>query len=346
MTLIDLDKVDSKFRLLTDLLLFSDRKDISLSEIKKLLKNNNAHYDYFWDRFIKATEISWSSDFWNDRINFILSINNKRLSKSVERHLEKRMFELVKFGGVKKIDSRMEYLQFLEYCKVKKKKKGSFSNIRKKFSELPLSTNFFKLAKLINYFIPCVFDCFEDYISLLRKESKIYNTHMGFIIFANQQNIINNKSSIVDIFFEIINCNFKLLKTTARKSICEIIKDEEIRNLIKQKYTSETRNYLVKFVLQMSHTQLDQNFFTNFKNLIALDNSLVDELLNIYANQLFLSESSHKRAKVDRLFKLIKFVPEITPKKVLTWLSLNNKNSDMKYFLSMFPDLKKIAAFA
>ena len=45
---INLEKIDPKFRLLTDLLLFSDRKDLDFSEYTDLLLSNyNLHYSYF-----------------------------------------------------------------------------------------------------------------------------------------------------------------------------------------------------------------------------------------------------------------------------------------------------------
>ena len=344
---IDLDKVDSKFRLLTDLLLFSDRNDLSLSDFKKLLKSNyNMHYSYFWDRFIKASEISWDPEFWNTRLNFLFSVNNKSLSKSIERHIEKKFFELIKFKHNLKIENRVEYIHFLELCKVKNNRKVSLHKIKKKFIELPLCIRYSRLSNIIKLLVPNLFSSFDEYILLLCKESKLYNDHMRFVIFANQNKIIDNKSFVADLFFDLIKLNNKLLKLTAKRSAFQILKDNDIREIVKQRYTNDVRSSLVKILGQMTFNQLDEHFFANIKNTLNLDSSLVDELLNIYANQLYSKDTVHKRAKVDRLSKLIKFVPEITSKKVLTWLSVNNKSSDMKYFLSIFPDLKRIAAFA
>jgi len=42
----------------------------------------------------------------------------------------------------------------------------------------------------------------------------------------------------------------------------------------------------------------------------------------------------------------MKFVSEIARKKILAYLSSNNKIFDIKYVLSAFPELRKLAAFA
>src|SRR5678815_3683561 len=119
--MIQLDKVNPKFRQLTDLLFFSDRMDLDLSEFKQLLKeNHDPHFDYLWDRFKKGTEIFWENgeQFWFDRLSFLLSLNEKTLAKYVEDYLQKRMFSTVraKFSIDIKYDN--EYLQFLQFCKV------------------------------------------------------------------------------------------------------------------------------------------------------------------------------------------------------------------------------------
>jgi hypothetical protein len=72
---------------------------------------------------------------------------------------------------------------------------------------------------------------------------------------------------------------------------------------------------------------------------------VVDELAIIYADKLYQRRTSHKKSNADRLIRLLKSVPQITPKKILAYLSSRNQVPDIKYILSAFPDLRKLAAF-
>lgn len=347
MMYLDLDKVNPEFRNLTDLLFFSDRSDLDLSEFKSLLKSNyNVHYNYFWNRFQKSSEIFWGAEFWNNRISFILSLNDKNFSKKIERRLEQRMWNLIKFKD--KIDVRydVEYLQFLEYCKIRKSKQKSFQKIKSHLVGLPSYVNHKKLVQLIESFIPIIFNSFNDYIELLCKNITSSHTSIKFLIFSKNNNINFDNLFLVDLFFNLIK-NTKTSKNFKNRFIIlDILNDSLIRQQIKESYKPHHRDLLLKIMKHYSYIDLDESFFKNFKNLIDLDESLVEPLLDIYASQLFTRYTSHKRANIDRLSKLVKFVPQISPKKVLSWLSLNNKIPDIKYFFSIYPELKKLAAFA
>lgn len=345
--LLDLNKVDLNFRRLTDLLLFSDRKDIDFSEFKSLLKSNyNLHYDYFWNRFLKSSEISWEPEFWNNRIDLLLSISDKNFSKKIEKHIEKRMLSLIKYKD--KIDPKydIEYLQFIEYCKVKRAKKKSFNKIKAYFGELPSYVNHKKIIELINSFIPIVFSSFSDYVELLCKNVSSSNSNVRFLLSAKKHNINFDDSFMVDLFFNLLKNNKTPKNYKHKLIILSLLNDPSVKQKIKEKYNSTNRVNFLKIVKKYSHSDLDESFFKGFKNLLDLDGSILDDLTNHYASQVFYRPIVHKRANIDKICKLIKFVPEITPKRILSWLSTNNKTSEIKYFLSIYPELKKLAAFA
>jgi hypothetical protein len=72
---------------------------------------------------------------------------------------------------------------------------------------------------------------------------------------------------------------------------------------------------------------------------------VADELAVMYADELYSRGSGHKRANADRLIRLLKTVPQVSQKRMLVYLSSNNRMGDIKYILSAFPELKKLAAF-
>lgn len=348
MTLVDLNKINPKFRILTDLLFFSDRSDLDLSEFKSLLKSNyNVHYNYFWNRLQKSSEIFWGPEFWNNRINFLLSLNDRNFSKKIEKYLENRMWNLIKFKSKLSIKHDIEYIQFLEYCKIRKFKNKSFHKIKEYLIKLPSYVNFKKLIELIESFVPTVFNSFGEYVELLYKSITFTGSHFSikFLIFAKNNNVNFDYSFLVGLFFSLLK-NKKTLKVYKNRSIIlEILNDAAIRQQIKKIYKPNHKDLLLKIIKYYSHLDLGEPFFKNIKNLIDLDESLSEPLLDIYASQLFYRFTAHKKANVDKLAKLIKFVPQINARKVLSWLSVNNKNTDIKYFFTIYPELKKLAVF-
>ena len=112
---VKLESLDPQFRQITDLLLFSDKKDISLSNFTSLLKINYiANLEYFLDRFIKSCDIFWEdgNNLWFYRLNFIFSIQDKNISKKVSDLLEKRMFNLTRRKSLISPQYDIEYHQY------------------------------------------------------------------------------------------------------------------------------------------------------------------------------------------------------------------------------------------
>ena len=82
-----LENINPKFRTLVDLLFFSNRMNLDLSDFKSFMKDNHDnHVEYLWDRFQKASQIFWEDglSFWLHRLTFILNLNEKSLTKDVE----------------------------------------------------------------------------------------------------------------------------------------------------------------------------------------------------------------------------------------------------------------------
>ena len=140
MTSVQLDKINTKFRHLVDLLLFSDRMDLDLGEFSDLLYlNYPSHANYLHDRFRKACDIFWEDNktFWHNRLTFLLSLNNKPISKEIERYVEQRMFAFVKNKRKININYDLEYIQFVCLCDVKYERKESLLSVKNYLTEMP-----------------------------------------------------------------------------------------------------------------------------------------------------------------------------------------------------------------
>jgi len=344
--MIQLDKVNPKFRQLTDLLFFSDRMDLDLSEFKQLLKeNHDPHFDYLWDRFKKGTEIFWENgeQFWFDRLSFLLSLNEKTLAKYVEDYLQKRMFSTVraKFSIDIKYDN--EYLQFLQFCKVKHFRKESLVPVKNYLTEMPSHLSTDKLIKIVNSFIPIVFNDIDEYASIITKKITQSARHFDLLLALEQQGILFDKRPIIRLAFEIIVERAHNDKN--RRAFFTIINDPTIRNGLKQIYNSSHHPKLMALISDCDYQIIEEHHLRNVKNLVDLDATVADEIAIIYADKLYHRSTGHKKANADRLIRLLKTIPQIMPKKILAYLSSNNKMSDIKYVLSAFPDLRKLAAF-
>jgi hypothetical protein len=64
--------------------------DLDLSNFADLLyADYSSHSSYLHDRFKKACDIFWEDNkkFWYNRLEFLLSLNDKPISKGIERYV-------------------------------------------------------------------------------------------------------------------------------------------------------------------------------------------------------------------------------------------------------------------
>jgi hypothetical protein len=124
-----------------------------------------------------------------------------------------------------------------------------------------------------------------------------------------------------------------------------MLEDKEVMAHLKSFYKPEHRDRLIELIKRCDYKEIEEYHLRNIKNLLELDASIADELMETYAVKLYSRYTGHKGANVKRLVRACKTFPQFSPKKVLAWLSANNKMSDIKIMLSSFPDLKNLAAF-
>jgi hypothetical protein len=343
---VQLDKINPQFRQLTDLLFFSDKLDLDLSEYKNLFKSNyNEHYAYVWDRFSKCSEIFWENGekFWSHRLNFLLSLHDKNFSSDIETHLENRMFQLIKTKKHIHIKYDNEYLQFLELCKVKHSRHESLAHIKKQLTELPSHVRADKLMLIINSFIPLIFSNLSEYIDIVSRKITQSSRNFDLLKSLENQGFEIDKLPMVKLLKEILLEKTHVVKN--RRAFFTMINDKDILDLFKLEYKNSLKKKIIVLLSQCEYTEIEENHLRNVKCLLEIDPSLADEMAVIYADKLYGRVTGHKRSNADRLIRLVKTFPIIVPKKLLAYLSAQNKMADIKYMLAAFPALKKLAAF-
>lgn len=341
-----LDKVNSKFREQVDLLFFSDRMDLDLSNFKSLLKENyDAHFTYVWDRFKKSSEIAWEigSEFWNNRLSFLFSLNEKTISKYIEEYLEKRMFALIRSKHELNIKYDIEYLQFLELCKIKHYKKETLLSVKNYLTEMPAYIKLDKLINIVNAFIPYVFSDIDEFTQILIKKIIVSSRNFDLLMELESQGVKFNKKPIVQLAKDILNEKKATIKH--RRAFFTLINNQYILFNLKKEYSSYHKENLIYLIESCDYEIIEEFHLRNIINVIKLDPTITDDVATIYADKLYARNAGHKRSNADRLIKLLKRVPEISPKRILVYLSSNNKMSDIKYILESFPELKKLSAF-
>ncbi len=339
----NINKIDLDFRKIIDLLFFTDRMDIDVSKVKILLhKNITLHTKYIWDRFEKASCIFYENSFWNSRISILLSLKDKRISQELENKIYKKISAACKS---KKHFScyETELAQFVELCKVKSKL--NIKSVKYFFVNLPSFAGATKIAKLLQLTTPFVFTSFTDYFYFLSKNCK--NPLSIFSLFSSleKQGIKIERDPLMTVAQKIIFSKTLSFRLHSAKTFLYFISDSECLNKFKAIYSVEHRKKILTFLKVLEFYYFDNNHFLNIKNILSLDSSLEDEVLSVFLEKLYNKGFSHKRACIDKILTLLKFVPNIHPKKILFWLSNNKKMHDADFFLKKFPDLNKLAAF-
>lgn len=340
------EKVNPKFRNLTDLLLFSNRMDLDLTNFKSLLReNHDIHSEYLWDRFQKSSAIFWEdgSQFWAHRLSALYSLNEKTLSQNIGDYIEKRMYHLVQTKSVVNPKYDIEFQQFLEYCKAKNEYQESLQNIKEHFLGLSSHSDASRLIQIVNYLIPFIFKDMNEYVDLIIKKITHSARNFHLLCELEAQGVVFNKQPIFqlakDLMFD------RALNDKNRRALFALISDVSIRQFLKTCYASTDKQRLMDFLEACDFQDIENNHLENVNHFLDIDSSLGDDLALIYADKLYARRAGHRKANADRLIRLLRKFPQIQPKKVLAYLSSNNKMSDIKYILTAFPNLKKLAAF-
>jgi hypothetical protein len=341
----DLSKVDSNFRQINDTLLFSDRTDLDLSNFTFILNKNKYNIEYFWDSFKKASELFWENneDLWFYRFSFFLKNLDRNILRNMEMFLEKRMFALLLLKNDVSPKVHLEYIQFLQYFKVKSQRGESLSNIKDKFIDLVPKLKIKKAIYVLNSMIPSFFKDKQEFFDLATRKILASENNFNLLLELERQGVVFDRAPVINLANEII-LELEPSERNAR-TLFFLLKDSKIMEGLKQKYSLSHHSKILTLINECYYQVIEDNHLINIKNLVQLDSSIADELANIYAKKIFNRVIAHKRANSNRIIRLLKSVPEISHRKLLAFMAANNQMSDIRYITKVFPELKKLAIF-
>lgn len=339
------ENLNPKFRNLTDLLFYSDRMDLDLSDYKSLYKENRKdHSTYILNVFKRSVDIFWEDNysFWFSRLEFFFSLNEKHLSEEFASFLEKRVFNLFKFKLEINPKYDIEFQQFLAYCKIKLQRNEELNYVKDQLLSLPSSTSAERLMQIIPHFVPLFFKDINEYTDHLVK--KIPQSARNFELLRELEGLglHFNKQPVISLAKDLLLD--RVYNDKNRRALFSLLHDNIILSSLKEIQVPLNAR-LVGLLNACDYKEIEDRHFSNIKHLLYLDSSLMDDIANIYATKLYARGGGHKKANADRLIRLIKVFPQISPKKVLAFLSSNNKMIDIKYMLNAFPELRRLAAF-
>lgn len=341
--MLDLHKVDPQFRILTDKLFFTDNTDLDLSQLKVLLESSEFNYSYFWDRFLRSSEIFWEEDFWVNRLDVILSLQSKRLDLEVGNYLLsrfRRMLDL-RINPTPRIDN--EFIQFKAWTKVRVARKEETISIREFLINLVYISKVGKLTSIVDHFIPFLFQDMKEYLTLLGKRVSESARSFEVLRQLESQGIPIDKGPLLKLSKNLLLK--RALNRSNRRSLFALMDDKDIMTHLKEEYSPDDRNRLISFIQSCDYKEIEEYHLRNVRNLLEIDVSIADELFIAYANKLWARGTGSRGANVKRLIRLCKTFPAFAPKKALVYLSTTGKMSDIKPLIQAFPELKTLAPF-
>lgn len=340
------DKVNPKFRHLTDLLFFSDRMDLDLSGYKSLFRERqDVHNNYLLDRFEKASTIFWEEGqkFWAHRLEILFALNDKSVTQTISNNIEHKLFNLLRNKSHISLEYDVEFQQFLEYCRIKTNRNENLQSIKDYLLGLSSNTDIDSLIVLIKHFIPLLFKDMNEYVEVVLKKITQSARNFDLLCQLERRGVTFNKQPLYQLAEDLLLT--RALNDKNRRALFSMMNDDRIMSHLKKQYSDSDKSRLLDFIEACDYQDIEHNHLENVKNIFKIDSSVGDELAILYADKLFARHTGHRKANADRLIKLLKAFPQIQPKKVLAHLSAHNRMNDIKYIISAFPDLKKLAAF-
>lgn len=342
--MIHLDKINSEFRYLVDLFCFTDRTDIELSNFYILLQENKEeHLSYFIDRFIKTAEIFWrdGNKFWYNRLSFLYSLNDKFISKYLDSFFERRMLALLRCGYDISPVYNVQYLQFIEYCRVKSDRKANLVKLKNTIITYSSQIKIERLIKLLEHLIPVLYKNTDEYVSLLTESLFQCAFNFKILLGLEKNNIRYNKQAILHLMMNMLSSRSYSDKNI--RAFFIIMDDSYILDNIKSFYNDNMRESIVELASKTSLILLEEDYFANIKKLIKLDSELATEVVKSYIDKIYRKPSSHKKANVNKILRVLKLFPEVSVKKIIGHMATTNKVIDIKPILDMYPEYNRLS---
>jgi hypothetical protein len=183
----------------------------------------------------------------------------------------------------------------------------------------------------------------NEYVDILSKRVGQSARNFEVLKHLEQQGLPVDKSSFSKL------CQDLLLKRALnrknRRSFFAMIEDATVMAHIKAEYKPENRDRLIAFIESCDYKEIEEYHLRNVRNLLDIDVSIADDLLMSYTKSLYDRGTGDKGANIKRLIRVCKTYPQLSPKKILAYLSVNNRMADIKKLVASFHDLKTLVPF-
>ncbi len=343
--MIDLNKISPKFRQLVDVLLFSEKFSINISDFKSLVKTNrHVHLAYLLEKFKTSLEIFWENSpvIWQKRISFLFSLKDKAISKYISLFIEKRFFDYIKNEEKPNPKIHLELIQFIEYCKYFKNKKSKLSLLKQNILELINKTKYKKMIKIVESLIPHLFKDMNEFTALVAPKALNYIPYYEILKELEQNGYSYNKKIFTNY---LVNCFFKPNGLFEPAIAFHLLNDADVRNKLKDHYNPNCKIHLLNYIDRCNLWHLEEKWLRNLKNIMEIDSSLPDEVFVIYINKVYSEMCFHKMTAFDRAMRFYQKFPQTSIKKILLHFSQEKKLPDINLLIKKYPELQKLSVF-
>jgi hypothetical protein len=235
------------------------------------------------------------------------------------------------------------YIQFIAWSKAKVSKKENVNPLKEILLSMPHFTQASKILSVVKNFIPHLFLNQEEYIADLSVEVGQSARSFELITQLESQGINIDKAPLFKLAKNLLIK--RVPNRPNRRSFFAMISDPAIMAHLKSEYKPEHRDRLLSLINACEFKEIEEYHLRNIKNLLEIDGSITDELMITYANSLYGRGTGYKKANVQRLIRVCRTYPQFSPKKVLVYLSSQNRMPDIKYLVIAFPELKTLIPF-
>jgi hypothetical protein len=341
--MLQLELVNPKFRKLVDQLFFTDRTDLDTSDWHLLFANDDIHFEYLLDRVRRSREVFWEETFWIDRFQFLLTVNPRKIEQEMEAQLLREFKQLLMHTYKPSPIFNNVYLQLIAWTKAKNNKKLGTKAIEELLVGMLHFTSADQTLEVVENFIPHIFQNFEDYVAIISKNVPQSARNFQMMKELEQLGVMLDKDPMFKLSRDLL---FKrALNRPNRRTLFNLFTDVSIMTHLKSQYKPEHRNRLIALIKSCDFKEIEEEHLRNIKNLLDLDATIADELLATYAGKLYARGTGDQGANIKRLIRVCKMFPHFSAKKLLVWLSNNNKVSNIKFLISAFPELKPLVPF-
>lgn len=274
-----------------------------------------------------------------------VSILSKRegTTNAVEKFLDERFVRLLKSKNKIHPNYDLEYLQYLQYCKVKRERKENLLIVRRNLIDCANYCNTDKLISVIHSFIPDVFKDISEYVKSISTRITFSVRYFDVLRSLEKKGISFDKEPLVMLAKEIL-----LIRSYSERNcraLFALLNDHYILTRIKETYSLTYHEAFLEILNLCDYYRIEEYHLRNVKNLLELDISLADSIVASYADKLYVRDVSHKKANINKLIRLLKKFPQCSPKQLLGHMSSNGHTSDLKTLMEAYPELNIFEAF-